>query len=52
VQVEAFSSLKKQGVDKLRQKLDSWFNELEPAEAKEEYRSAAMSALFLSFSPQ
>ena len=37
VQVEAFSSLKKQGVDKLRQKLDSWFSELEPAtEAEEE----------------
>ena len=31
VQVEPFSSLKKQGVDKLRQKLDSWFNDLEPA---------------------
>jgi GTP-binding protein len=30
VQVEAFSSLKKQGVDKLRQKLDSWFNDLPP----------------------
>ncbi len=28
VQVEPFSSLKKQGVDKLRQKLDTWFNEL------------------------
>ena len=28
---------RKQGVDKLRQKLDSWFNELEPAtEAEEE----------------
>ena len=25
------ATLKKQGVDKLRQKLDSWFNELEPA---------------------
>jgi GTP-binding protein len=33
VQVEAFSSLKKQGVDKLRQKLDSWFNEIPPQEA-------------------
>ncbi len=32
VQVETFSSLKKQGVDKLRQKLDSWFNELAPVE--------------------
>lgn len=30
VQVEAFSSLKKQGVDKLRQKLDSWFSDLTP----------------------
>ncbi|MBK4715409.1 MULTISPECIES: ribosome biogenesis GTP-binding protein YihA/YsxC [Tenebrionibacter/Tenebrionicola group] len=28
VQVDAFSSLKKLGVDKLRQKLDSWFNDL------------------------
>ncbi|MFZ7159448.1 ribosome biogenesis GTP-binding protein YihA/YsxC [Avibacterium gallinarum] len=26
VQVEAFSSLKKQGIDKLARKLDSWFN--------------------------
>ena len=32
VQVETFSSLKKQGVDKLRQKLDSWFSELAPVE--------------------
>lgn len=32
VQVEAFSSLKKQGVDKLRQKLDSWFSGLTPVE--------------------
>ena len=32
VQVEAFSSLKKLGVDKLRQKLDSWFSELAPIE--------------------
>ncbi|CCK04465.1 GTP-binding protein EngB [Cronobacter sakazakii 701] len=31
VQVEAFSSLKKTGVDKLRIKLDSWFNDLPPA---------------------
>jgi len=31
VQVELFSSLKKIGVDKVRQKLDSWFNMLEPA---------------------
>jgi GTP-binding protein len=35
VQVEAFSSLKKQGVDKLRQKLDSWFSDIPPAEAVE-----------------
>ena len=32
VQVETFSSLKKQGVDKLRQKLDTWFNEMQPVE--------------------
>ncbi|RLM23211.1 YihA family ribosome biogenesis GTP-binding protein [Brenneria alni] len=32
IQVEAFSSLKKLGVDKLRQKLDSWFNTLSQAE--------------------
>jgi GTP-binding protein len=31
VQVEAFSSLKKQGVDKLREKLDSWFSSIAPA---------------------
>jgi cell division checkpoint GTPase YihA len=36
VQVEAFSSLKKQGVDKLRQKLDTWFNEIPPEVAAEE----------------
>ena len=30
VQVEAFSSLKKQGVDKLREKLDNWFNTIAP----------------------
>lgn len=30
VQVELFSSLKKIGVDKVRQKLDSWFNTFEP----------------------
>ncbi len=35
VQVEPFSSLKKSGVDKLRQKLDSWFNEIPPQEAIE-----------------
>ncbi len=32
VQVEIFSSLKKLGVDKLRQKLDSWFSESAPTE--------------------
>lgn len=31
VQVELFSSLKKIGVDKVRQKLDGWFTNLEPA---------------------
>lgn len=36
VQVEPFSSLKKSGVDKLRQKLDSWFNEIPPQEAVED----------------
>lgn len=35
IQVEAFSSLKKIGVDKLSQKLDTWFNELPPAVADE-----------------
>lgn len=30
IQVEYFSSLKKTGVDKLRNKLDYWFSELEP----------------------
>lgn len=32
IQVEAFSSLKKLGVDKLRQKLDSWFSTLPKSE--------------------
>lgn len=32
VQVETFSSLKKQGVDKLRQKLDTRFSEMQPVE--------------------
>ncbi|WP_075182406.1 ribosome biogenesis GTP-binding protein YihA/YsxC [Pantoea sp. 1.19] len=36
VQVETFSSLKKSGVDKLRQKLDSWFSQLPPAVLEEE----------------
>jgi len=35
IQVEAFSSLKKIGVDKLSQKLDTWFSELPPAVADE-----------------
>lgn len=37
IQVEAFSSLKKFGVDKLRQKLDEWFSlsDQEPAEEAE-----------------
>lgn len=30
IQVEAFSSLKKLGVDKLRHQLDSWYNDIEP----------------------
>lgn len=30
IQVEAFSSLKKLGVDTLRHKLDSWYNDIEP----------------------
>ncbi len=36
IQVEAFSSLKKLGVDKLREKLDRWYSELEPATEAEE----------------
>ncbi|MFT4463748.1 MAG: ribosome biogenesis GTP-binding protein YihA/YsxC [Sodalis sp. (in: enterobacteria)] len=35
VEVETFSSLKKQGVDKLRQKLDAWFAAIPPAIAPE-----------------
>ncbi|MCL2896954.1 ribosome biogenesis GTP-binding protein YihA/YsxC [Brenneria tiliae] len=35
IQVEAFSSLKKLGVDKLRQKLDSWFSTLPQAEEED-----------------
>lgn len=31
VEIETFSSLKKQGVDKLRQKLDAWFTAIPPA---------------------
>jgi len=36
VQVELFSSLKKIGVDKVRQKLDSWFTTFEPAEVNQD----------------
>nr|WP_240355111.1 ribosome biogenesis GTP-binding protein YihA/YsxC [Pectobacterium brasiliense] len=36
IQVEAFSSLKKLGVDKLRQKLDNWFSTLEHVEEEQE----------------
>ncbi|NUU65995.1 YihA family ribosome biogenesis GTP-binding protein [Enterobacteriaceae bacterium BIT-l23] len=35
VEVEIFSSLKKMGVDKLRNKLDSWFNDLPGIVAEE-----------------
>lgn len=35
IEVEAFSSLKKTGVDKLRLKLDSWYNDLPPATEEE-----------------
>jgi GTP-binding protein len=36
IQVEAFSSLKKLGVDKLQQKLDNWFSTLPHAEEEQE----------------
>ncbi|MFG6656702.1 ribosome biogenesis GTP-binding protein YihA/YsxC [Scandinavium sp. M-37] len=36
IQVEAFSSLKKIGVDKLRQKLDIWYSEIAPQEEESE----------------
>ncbi|OZI14102.1 YihA family ribosome biogenesis GTP-binding protein [Sodalis-like symbiont of Philaenus spumarius] len=36
VQVETFSSLKKQGVDKLRRKLDDWFAAIPPAQVPPE----------------
>ncbi|MCL2892011.1 ribosome biogenesis GTP-binding protein YihA/YsxC [Brenneria tiliae] len=39
IQVEAFSSLKKLGVDKLRQKLDSWFSTLPQAEEEDPQES-------------
>lgn len=32
VQVETFSSLKKQGIDQLQLKLDTWFSQIPPAE--------------------
>ncbi|PKH19105.1 YihA family ribosome biogenesis GTP-binding protein [Enterobacterales bacterium CwR94] len=31
IQVEPFSSLKKSGIDKLREKLDTWFTQIPPA---------------------
>ncbi|CNK28485.1 ribosome biogenesis GTP-binding protein YihA/YsxC [Yersinia enterocolitica] len=37
IQVEAFSSLKKIGVDKLREKLDIWFSEIPPEVMIDEY---------------
>ncbi|CND25540.1 YihA family ribosome biogenesis GTP-binding protein [Yersinia pseudotuberculosis] len=37
IQVEAFSSLKKIGVDKLREKLDTWFSEIPPEIMAEEF---------------
>ncbi|CNI50221.1 ribosome biogenesis GTP-binding protein YihA/YsxC [Yersinia pekkanenii] len=37
IQVEAFSSLKKIGVDKLREKLDTWFSEIPPEVMADEY---------------
>ncbi len=37
IQVEAFSSLKKIGVDKLREKLDTWFSEIPPVVMAEEF---------------
>lgn len=40
IQVEVFSSLKKSGVDKLRQKLDTWFSELAPTQADDGNTSA------------
>ncbi|MCS3434098.1 ribosome biogenesis GTP-binding protein YihA/YsxC [Klebsiella sp. BIGb0407] len=40
IQVEAFSSLKKLGVDILRHKLDSWYNDLEPVVEQEEDNDA------------
>jgi GTP-binding protein len=36
IEIEVFSSLKKIGVDKLRYKLDSWYNDLPPAVEEEE----------------
>lgn len=41
VQVEAFSSLRRQGVDKLKQKLDAWFNSIPSScnSAGDTYRS-------------
>lgn len=35
IEIEVFSSLKKIGVDKLRQKLDGWYNDIPPAVEEE-----------------
>lgn len=37
IQVEAFSSLKKIGVEKLREKLDAWFSEIPPEVMIDDY---------------
>jgi GTP-binding protein len=36
IQVEAFSSPKKMGVDKLNDKLNTWFNEIPPEVLEDE----------------
>lgn len=41
VEVELFSSLKKIGVDKLSQKLDSWYRDLPPATEEDQAQSGA-----------
>lgn len=41
VQVEMFSSLKKIGVDKLRQKLDTWYNNITPIAAPDSAQDEA-----------
>ncbi|MNY40601.1 putative GTP-binding protein EngB [compost metagenome] len=40
IQVEAFSSPKKMGVDKLSQKLNTWFNEIPPEVLPEDDEAA------------